>query len=124
MAGVPEGDATEAAAETYRENLAFAVESCRSRAVAILVEAISEAAVPGYFLSTLDRALACADEVAPSEILLLVDTFHAAASGADAAAFVGAHAGRIGHVQIDRKRVVEGKRVSDRVVPGGGGSIK
>ncbi len=99
MAGVPFGPGSEAA-ETYRENLAFTVDRCRSRPVTVLVEAISEAAVPGYFLSTLDKALACADAVAPSDILVRVDTFHAAANGVDAAAFLDAHMARVGHVHI------------------------
>lgn len=101
MAGVAPPDADVAAVEaTYRANLAHAVEACRGRAVSVLVEAISEAAVSGYYMSTLDRVLAAADAVAPDEISILVDTFHARANGVDASAFVAAHARRIGHVHI------------------------
>ncbi|MCS0502059.1 hydroxypyruvate isomerase family protein [Ancylobacter mangrovi] len=99
MAGVAEGDAARAA-DTYRANLRHAVEQCRGRPVRILVEAISEAAVPGYFMSRLEQAVAMADEIAPDEILLLADTFHAAANGTDLLAFIGAQAPRIGHVHI------------------------
>ena len=100
MAGVvAEGDSTRAE-ETYRTNLAYAVQECRGRSTTILVEAISEAAVPGYFLSTLAKALAIADEIAPSEIWFLADTYHAAASGTDLDAFITAHANRIGHIHI------------------------
>jgi hydroxypyruvate isomerase len=100
MAGVVADGDRERAEQTYRTNLAFAVQECRRRSTAILVEAISEAAVPGYFLSTLAKALAVADEVAPLEVWLLADTYHAAASGADFEAFIKAHADRIGHIHI------------------------
>ncbi|GGE50531.1 hydroxypyruvate isomerase [Agaricicola taiwanensis] len=101
MAGVAAKNADAAAVEdAYRTNLTFAVEACRGRAVSVLVEAISEAAVPGYYMSTLDRVLAAADAVGPDDISILIDTFHARANGADAVAFVERHAGRIGHVHI------------------------
>lgn len=101
MAGVPEPDtAADAVAGTYRANLAHAVEACRNRAVSVLIEAISEAAVPGYHMSRLDRALEAATQAGGDDVLLLVDTFHARANGEDAAAFVTAHAKRIGHIHI------------------------
>jgi hydroxypyruvate isomerase len=99
MAGVSADD-PERVKETYLANLSYAVSECRSRSTLVLIEAISEAAVPGYFMSTLEKAVAFADAVAPSEISLLVDTFHAAANGTDLAAFIPAHADRIGHVHI------------------------
>lgn len=98
MAGV--ADQTPAARQAYLGNLRFAVEACRSRPVAVLVEAISHAAVPGYFVPTLPEALRLAEEAAPGEVKLLVDSFHAAASGTDLAAFLAANAGRVGHVHI------------------------
>lgn len=97
MSGVADG---ERATETYRTNLAFAVDQCRSRPVSVLIEAISEAAVPGYFMSTLDKAVAAADAVAPTEIRLIVDTFHAAVTGVDLTTFVPANIDRIGHIHI------------------------
>jgi len=68
--------------------------------VSVLVEAISHASVPGYFLSSLEMAAALAEAIDPSAITLLVDTFHAAASGTDLADFVPRHAGRIGHIHV------------------------
>jgi hydroxypyruvate isomerase len=85
---------------TYRANLGYAVEECRGRPLSILIEAISDKVVPGYFVSRLDQALRLADTVAPGEITLLADSFHAASDGIDLKAFVAAHAGRIGHVHI------------------------
>jgi hydroxypyruvate isomerase len=101
MAGVPPEGASAASVQgTYRANLAHAVEACRGRAVSVLVEAISEAAVQGYYMSRLEAVLDAADAVAPDEITILVDTFHARANGADAVAFVAQHGSRIGHVHI------------------------
>jgi 2-dehydrotetronate isomerase len=100
MAGIADGD-RQRAEETYRANLAFAVEQCRGRPVNILLEAISDKVVAGYFMSSLDQAIAFADEVGfGREIVLLVDTFHAAVNGTDLDAFIAAHAARIGHVHI------------------------
>ena len=100
MAGVVANDDLERAAQTYRTNLAYAVQECRGRSTAILVEAISEAAVPGYFMSTLAKALAIANEIAPLDIWFLADTYHAAASGTDLDAVITVHADRIGHIHI------------------------
>ncbi len=101
MAGVVGGRTSAAAASaTYAANLAYAAEQCRRRPVSVLVEAISHASVPGYFLSSLEMAAALAEAIDPSAITLLVDTFHAAASGTDLADFVPRHAGRIGHIHV------------------------
>lgn len=99
MAGVATGD-LDLAARTYSANLAFAVEQSRWRPVTILIEAISETAVPGYFLSSLEKAVTMADGVEPSQISFLVDTYHAAISGADLKVFLSDHIDRVGHVHI------------------------
>jgi 2-dehydrotetronate isomerase len=101
MAGVVNNPNHAAGADAvYRANLAYAVEECHGRPLSVMIEAISETAVPGYFLSTLEQALVIADAVAPSRIHLLLDTFHAAASGVDIRTFIASHAHRIGHVHI------------------------
>jgi hydroxypyruvate isomerase len=101
MAGVVDGRASvAAAAATWTANLAYAVDECRKRPVSVLIEALSHAAVPGYFLSSLEEAAALAEAVDRSAIKLLVDTFHAAAGGTDPGAFVASHVGRIGHVHV------------------------
>lgn len=98
--GAVDGD-RQRAEETYRTNLAFAVEQCRDRPVRILIEAISDKVVANYFLSNLEQAIAFGDQVGSAdETVLLVDTFHAAANGADLTAFIAAHVARIGHVHI------------------------
>ena len=101
MAGVPAADeAPERVRATYTTNLAFAVERVEAAGLRVLVEPISEAAVPGYFACRMDLVLALADAAAPGRVQVLLDTFHARASGLDAVGFVRDHAERIGHVHI------------------------
>ncbi|HEV7322926.1 MAG TPA: TIM barrel protein [Ensifer sp.] len=100
MAGVPGNADVAAAAETYHRNLSYAVERTAGTSVKILIEAISEVAVPGYFLSTLDHASRILDIFGPGNVSLLVDTFHARANGVDLAQWIGVNAHRIGHVHI------------------------
>ena len=100
MAGVAEATRASAAREAYLENLQFAVDMCRSRPVKVLVEAISHAAVPGYFVPTLSEAKLLADEVEPEQVRFLLDTFHAAASETDLVEFLAKNADRVGHVHI------------------------
>jgi len=61
-----------------------------------MIEAISQAVVPGYFMSDLAHAVAITDAL--DGISILVDTFHASANGAKAEAFFRTYRGQIGHV--------------------------
>ncbi|ACP26344.1 putative hydroxypyruvate isomerase [Sinorhizobium fredii NGR234] len=100
MAGVPTKADVSAVAETYHGNLTHAIERTAGTSVKILVEAISEAAVPGFFMSTLDHASRIQDIFGPGNLALLVDTFHARANGIALQSWIPANAHRIGHVHI------------------------
>ncbi|HEV7307201.1 hydroxypyruvate isomerase family protein [Ensifer sp.] len=100
MAGVPGNADVAAAAETYHRNLSYAVERAVGTSVKVLIEAISETAVPGYFLSTLDHASRIQDIFGPGHVSLLVDTFHAKATGADLRRWISMNGHRIGHVHV------------------------
>lgn len=100
MAGVPEGGPGDAATETYRRNIDFAVESTASVPVKVLIEAISHAAVPGYFMSSIEAAVAVQDIFGPGNVCLLVDTFHAAATDFDVVPWISENSYRIGHVHV------------------------
>jgi 2-dehydrotetronate isomerase len=101
MAGVPaEGLDPERVWEVYLRNLEHTAERCATRGIKVLVEAISTAAVPGYFMSTMDLALRAADIIGRDRIHFLIDTFHARATGFDAEAFIAENMARIGHVHI------------------------
>jgi hydroxypyruvate isomerase len=100
MAGVP-GDADPARAhDAYLENIRYAVERTANTGIKVLIEAISSAAVPGYAISTLDKAASVQDSFGPGNIALLVDTFHAAVTNVDLPTWIGTNGHRIGHMHI------------------------
>ena len=101
MAGVPARDeAPERVRDTYLANLAMSVERAEAAGLRVLVEPISDAAVPGYFASRMDVVLGLADAAAPGRVQVLLDTFHARATGLDAVGFVREHIDRLGHVHV------------------------
>lgn len=98
MAGVPSTGDVAAVTETYRSNLSYAVERTAGTPVKVLIEAISEAAVPGYAMSTLEQAAKVQDLFGPGNIALLVDTYHACANGTELESWIAANHYRIGHI--------------------------
>lgn len=93
MAGVGGDNAT------YQANVEAAVRLTEGRAPRVLVEAISDAAVPGYHMAHIDDLLALAQSLA-GQISVLIDTFHAAADGHEPAATIAAAAPYLGHVHV------------------------
>lgn len=100
MAGVPAAGDVAAVTETYRSNLNYAVERTAGTPVKVLIEAISEAAVPGYFMSTVERAAKVQDLFGPGNIALLVDTYHACANGTELESWIATNSYRIGHIHV------------------------
>lgn len=100
MAGVPSTSDKAAVADTYHGNLDYAVERSAGTSVKVLIEAISVAAVPGYAMSTLAQAATIQDMFGPGNIALLVDTYHAQATGIGLEAWIATNSHRIGHVHI------------------------
>jgi hydroxypyruvate isomerase len=101
MAGVPARETPrEAIRATYISNLHCAVHEAEAAGLAVLVEAISEVAVPGYFAAAMDVVMDAAAEVAPHKIGILLDTFHAGASGLDTTEFIHHNARCISHVHV------------------------
>lgn len=100
MAGIPAEGSDAEAEGVYFENLHFAVQRTAGTPVKILIEAISERSVPGYALSTLEQACRVQDAFGPGNLSLLLDTFHARATGIDPAQWIAANAYRIGHIHI------------------------
>src|SRR5699024_7075237 len=99
MAGMPPA-ATPEVEQTYRDNIAFAVESCQGRGPSVLLEAISRKVVPGYHLRRLEQAAGIAGEFAPGAVSILFDTYHAAVDGVDGVAAIGTYAPLLGHIHI------------------------
>jgi 2-dehydrotetronate isomerase len=93
MAGIGGDEAT------YRSNIEVAVRLAEGRKPRVLVEAISKAAVPGYFMCHSKDMLALAESFA-GQISVLIDSFHASADGHDPATALVAAAPFLGHVHI------------------------
>lgn len=66
----------------------------------VLIEPISAAGIPGYWLNAFPQAAEIMDELAHPRLRLLFDTFHVAAMGRDPWQTFRANAGRIAHIQI------------------------
>lgn len=100
MAGVPAEFDADRAKDVYIENVRYAVERTAGTSLRVLIEAISEAAVPGYAISTLPKAMEVQDLFGTSKVALLVDTFHAAVTNVDLTKWILSNGERIGHVHI------------------------
>lgn len=66
----------------------------------ILIEPISSAAMPGYFLHSLDQARSVIAEIGHPRLKILFDCFHVEREHGDLVARFGTVAGDVGHVQI------------------------
>ncbi len=66
----------------------------------ILIEPISSAAMPGYFLHSLDQARAVIAEIGHPRLKILFDCFHIEREHGDLVPRFGTVAGNVGHVQI------------------------
>lgn len=99
MAGIVDPADADRHDAVWIENIAFALQVAQGRSVDIFVEAISRHAVAGYFLHRLDQylKLTARPDLKPQ---MLVDSYHAALNGEDAAGFIRANPSRIAHVHI------------------------
>nr|WP_246706610.1 TIM barrel protein [Rhizobium leguminosarum] len=100
MAGVPNDINEERVDDVYLDNIRYAVERTSDTRVKVLIEAISEMAVPGYAMSTLKQACSVQDVFGPGNVSLLIDTFHAQANGIKTQDWIVANIHRIGHIHI------------------------
>ena len=100
MAGVPGEVNADRAQDMYLKNIRYAVERTAGTGVKVLIEAISEAAVPGYAISTLKKAMEVQDIFGSGKVALLIDTFHAAVTEVELTTWIPSNGERIGHVHI------------------------
>lgn len=110
-------DAPEALA-TYIENLQFALEHSKRT---ILIEPISQAAMPGYFLNSLSQAISIIERLDHPRLKLLFDCYHLSQEMDDLASCFRAHTQHVGHVQIAshpaRQEPVDGEIVFTELLP-------
>lgn len=86
--------------DCYVENLAFAAAEAGKRGITVIVEPMSQDAVPDYFIATPDRAARAISEAGEENIGLLLDVFHTVSAGLDVEEEIAKHAELLAHVHI------------------------
>jgi hydroxypyruvate isomerase len=101
MAGIlPRAQRAQHHWDCYVESLAFAASEARPRGIKIIVEAMSETAVPEYFFDTPDQAARAIGEAGEENIGLLLDVFHTVSAGLNVEQEIAKHAALLAHVHI------------------------
>jgi hydroxypyruvate isomerase len=100
LAGIPRGVAREQAFETAASNLRAAAPLASAANLTLLVEAINNVDMPGYFLREPDEAAALVRAVDLPNVKLQLDQYHAGMAGKDAREAFQRHRALIEHVQI------------------------
>lgn len=72
----------------------------RAPDLVFLIEPISQAAMPGYFLNTPEQAAGIIERVGKPNVKIMFDCFHVQRAGGDVLPRFRAHVDMIGHVQI------------------------
>lgn len=85
---------------TYVANLRDAARALARDGIELMIEPISRAAMPGYFLHGFDAARAVLAEVGAPNLRVQADLFHMGVEGLDVAAALRAGIADIGHVQV------------------------
>jgi hydroxypyruvate isomerase len=86
--------------DCYVENLAFAAVQAQERGIRVIVEAMSQGAVPDYFVATPDEAARAIAAAGEENLGLLLDVFHTVSSGLDVEQEIAKHAALLAHVHI------------------------
>jgi hydroxypyruvate isomerase len=86
--------------DCYVENLAFAAREAQPRGITIIVEPMSQGAVPDYFIGTPDHAADAIAEAGEANIGLLLDVFHTLSAGVDLEQQIIERAALLAHVHI------------------------
>ena len=86
--------------DCYVENLAFAATEARPRGIKVIVEPMSQGAVPDYFIGTPDHAARAIAEAGDENLGLLLDVFHTVSTGLDVEEEIAKHAALLAHVHI------------------------
>jgi hydroxypyruvate isomerase len=72
----------------------------RAPDLVILIEPISQAAMPGYFMNTPEQAADVIERVGKPNVKIMFDCFHVQRAGGDVLLRFRTHVDKIGHVQI------------------------
>lgn len=85
---------------TFVENLAFAAAAMERAGIRLLIEAINDRDMPGFFLTSTWQAMDLIAAVGAANVFLQYDAYHMHVMGEDPASTIAAHHDRIAHVQI------------------------
>ncbi len=85
---------------TWRANMEWAAARAEKARIGIVVEAINPFDMPGYFIRSLDEAVALIGELDRENFGLLFDAYHCARAGEPVAERIGACAAWTRHIQI------------------------
>ncbi len=101
LVGVPPaGVGNDQARATAIANLTMAAPLAKDAGITLLVEAINNVDIPGYWAGTVAAAVALVEAVHHPNVRLQLDQYHAAMAGEDAIECLHAHLPLIAHVQI------------------------
>lgn len=95
-AGIPR----DAALAAWRANMEWAAARAARAGVVIVIEALNPLDMPGYFIRSLDEAVALIRDLGSENVGLLFDTYHCARAGEPVAARLRACAAWTRHIQI------------------------
>jgi hydroxypyruvate isomerase len=95
------GKTTERGAEAaFVENLGYAAERGKDYGIGILIEPLSEATQPGYFLQRVDEAARLIGRIGQPNVGILFDCFHVQTTHGELLPLLRDHLDLIGHIQI------------------------
>jgi hydroxypyruvate isomerase len=100
LAGIPKGATPEEARETAVSNLRAAAPLVTAAGMKILVEAINNTDMPGYFAATADIAAGLVSAAASPAVRLQLDQYHVGMAGDDVREMLRKHRALVEHVQI------------------------
>jgi 2-dehydrotetronate isomerase len=99
MSGLARSDDAEAA-RSYRENVAYAADSCARHGVDVLIEPINGRDMPGYFLGNFQAAASLIRELGRPNLKLQFDIYHRQILHGDVLTALVEFFPIIGHIQI------------------------
>jgi hydroxypyruvate isomerase len=118
MSGKADGPA---ARDTLFANLRYASERIGARDITLLIEPLNRRDAPGYFLRTVEQAVALIDAFGIPRLQVMFDCYHQQIEGGDLTRRYQAHAAHIGHIQIasvpDRAEPDSGEIAYERLLP-------
>jgi hydroxypyruvate isomerase len=100
LAGIPKGVSAEEARKTAVSNLRAAASLAAAEGIKLLVEAINNTDMPGYYAATADIAADLVAGASAPAVRLQLDQYHVGMAGQDPREMLRKHRALVEHVQI------------------------